>query len=138
MIRIFIMKLYECFGQIAIFNAKELEKEIIIRDMSRARNHIDFKVELSEKHFLRKFEDGETITLFFKDKTIGIQSSWRKKENFLGVEAKVFYFPDQEMPVVMTLGTSYEKNISRKFVKYLPKAIESGVGHYEFSLMRIL
>lgn len=132
------MRLYDRSEQIATFNAEELEKEITIRDMSRARDYIDFRIELSEKHFPKKFEDGETITLFFKDRTIGIQSSWRKKENFLGIEAKVFYFPDQEMPVVMTLGTSYEKNISRKFVKYLPKAIESGVGHYELSLMRIL
>jgi len=138
MIETFIMRLYECFGQIVTFNAKELKTDIIIRDASKARNYINFRVELSEKYFPRKFENGETTTLFFKDRTIGIQSPWRRKENFLGVEAKVFYFPDQKMPVVMTLGTSYRKKISREFVKYLPKAIKSGVGHYELLLMRIL
>jgi hypothetical protein len=132
------MRFCEVFEQIAIFSAKELETEIIIKDASRAHDSIDFKVELSVNHFPRKFENGEKIILFFKDATLGMLSDWRKKESVLGVEAKVFYVLGQKIPVVITLGTTYEKNTSREFIKYLPQAIESGCGRYDLILRKII
>ena len=112
----------------------ELRNSIKIKDASRAKFHLENKIELSEDIFPRIFCDGGTIFFRLEDITpmrLDVQ------EIFQGLEGKIFY-SQQDTPIIITLGTTYQRGDVRKGLNYLRKILEEDCGTYIFKVEKTL
>lgn len=122
------MYTYENFRQCARMIADELKKSVRINDGSRAKSPLENKVELSEDTFPRKFDDGEEIIFHLGDYTEG---RFSRRENIFNMTCRIFY-KKQDIPIVITLGNTYERSAVREDLKYLSEIWEEPCGDYLF------
>lgn len=108
----------------------ELRESIEVRDGSRAPSYDQNVVELSDKLFSQRMRDGEVGEFTLEDRTPGRPHA---PTSLFGMEAKIYY-KRQELPVVVTLGTSYEKAAIREDLRVLEQMLPQDCGTYVFSV----